>query len=482
MRLSGSRARPTRGRGERRALLVLLGIFAVLVIGVLLIDEPLGHDESVYATWARSWLSGQSRDAVVSDHRAPALPLIALPIVALTGAEPVLRGVGLVFGVLALVALWALGRRLGGAAAGLLAAGVFGSSWTIIDASALLLTDLPAAAALLLALLACQRGLAGARPVGALVWAAPLWALAIYLRFGSALPVLLTIVGVAVLHRHRIAAQPRLPLLTAALFALLMAPLAVAGIVAFGTPWGYLTTTTTAAGRAFLGEGLLYYLRALPLALAGPLTAVVVLLGLAAPWLVPRGDLALRAVLRLLAAVAVADVVLIGLVAHGEARFVFFPIGLLVLSGSIAVVSLARRAAGSEARARRLRPLAAGLLAASLVVGTAAAAYSRLNLEDSLAGVRAAGRTLERQHHGECTVATSYGPQIAWYSGCDVAALDGGADAVAARLRDVPRYVYLVEEGKRQPTGVELTSLLEGLGARQVNTFGHGTSRLYRVP
>jgi hypothetical protein len=62
-----------------------------------------------------------------------------------------------------------------------------------------------------------------------------------------------------------------------------------------------------------------------------------------------------------------------------------------------------------------------------------------------------------------CGVLTSYSPQITFYSGCFTEVFDvgPGQEESLERLRGEARFMVLIEDGKRQPTGAELEGLID---------------------
>lgn len=111
---------------ERWAVAALVTVFLAGVAWVASEPTPLGHDESVYALWARHWLEGTPATGV-SAHRAPGVPAM-LALVQSLGfdGEPALRAVGVTAGGTLVAATWVLGRMMAGRVPGLMAAGVVG--------------------------------------------------------------------------------------------------------------------------------------------------------------------------------------------------------------------------------------------------------------------------------------------------------------------------------------------------------------------
>lgn len=468
------------------ALAGLVAAFAVGAGWVASEPTPLGHDESVYALWARHWLEGTPGTGV-SDHRAPGLPVL-LAIVRAAGfaGEGALRAVGVMAGVATVAATWALGRLVAGAVPGVLAAGLVASSPRMVEESARALTDVPATA--LVVALAAVLWWQLQRAEGPSWWllaAAPLAAGAFYLRYAAALPVgLLGLAALAVwwpvVRRHagKVVA-------VAAATAALHAPFLVWAVVAHGDPLHPLL-----AGRAeedtALG-GLARLAVELPFETAGPVWAVAAVaatvLGgrrLAAAVRGGRWDDRARAAAWLLAAGWV--VVVVTAAAHRP-----IPRYLLVAVALLAVLAAAE---GWALRSRLGMPARweHGLLAAAAVglvvygfVGTVWVHGNRqwrtLVYEPQRAAVtQLAGET-------PCAVATGRIPVVTWYSGC-VAVSHGELGE-----REEPRrYVMLVQGGPRQPTGERAAAIRDRLAppvadeARRTSNAVDGRVDIYALP
>jgi 4-amino-4-deoxy-L-arabinose transferase-like glycosyltransferase len=405
-------------RAESIVLLAILVAFAAATAAVIAKGAPFEYDEAVYASKARA-LSGGAAASAWSPHRAPALPVIGAAIVRLGGrAEWPFRAIGLLSGIALLLAAWACARRLFGALAGVLAAGVLAGAYTIVGRSAQFLTDVPAAAALLAATIFILRPEKRAPAIAALFLL-----LAFYLRYGSAVPVAALAVFAACRRRDR-AALAGLGVLVAGLV-----PHAIVATRDFGAPWGVLAYTSRVAGRAYAGQGLLAYARWFPYRLAGPVAAVAMAAGIAF-------GIARR---HPLLAVALAHVVAIGLADHGEPRFVFFPVALLAILGAGCAASFAARRSeqrlearagappDSTARPRAVAARAAALtvLVASIAIGGVAAARTTERSARGREAAKAAGLALARDARASgagrpCAATASQAAVVGWYSGCEV--------------------------------------------------------------
>ena len=459
------------------ALVALVGAHVTVAGWVLRVPLILGHDESVYAVLARHWLSDTAATGV-APHRAPLLPVLGMPVLASGGGELGLRSWGIVAGVVAIIAVWWIGRRMGGAVTGLLAASVFIFSPTVLEASTAYLTDLPAAAVLLLltGLLWSQFAEREA-PTWALYLVAPLAWAAYELRYGSALPVLLLFAVTWLLFRDAVRSHARRVLATLVLLAILLLPHLVNSTTDLGHPIARLLYTTDIAGREYIGEGLVDYARGFPQDLAGPATAALMAVGLVGGlvaavarrrrpegWSAPNrtGPESNRArVFAFLLLPALAHVVLIGITSHGEPRFVFFAVALISVAGAVVV---------RDVLALVLRRSAALVWSALVVAGMLIAAEAALvaryesrardgSAERYAVLEQSADAIIDRAGE-DCSVLTTYTPQITWMTECE--SYHFGSPPVTGRERFLSGdgWMVLFEEGKRQPEGEVLEHYL----------------------
>jgi len=386
-------------RRERLWLIGILAAFSVSVLFAIARGAPFEVDESVYATQARAWAAGGPTTGILP-HRAPLLPAIGTLIYkAGARSEWPFRLTGLFFGLASLVLVWALGRVIAGPRAGLLAAAVFAAAPTVELRSSQFMTDVPATAFLLAATFILWKN--RDRVDRSLLCFAPAAAAAVYARYASALPVGLLVIAALIGCREGLAARPRIALATVGLTSLLLVPHVVRAIQVTGKPWGLVTFTAGYAGRRYVGQGLRDYVYWFPFALAGPLAGVVMSVGLIGA-VVRRSAAAL-----FLLAVGLLDIVVIGLVDHGEARFIFFPIALLCIAGS--------------AWAARAKPawLAVAACAAALATSGVYVAHRTNRARTLRAPPALAGHTIAAlAHHHPCVVlSVDVGPTT-WYSGC----------------------------------------------------------------
>ncbi|MBW3667470.1 MAG: hypothetical protein KY394_07740, partial [Actinobacteria bacterium] len=158
--------------------------------------------------------------------------------------------------------------------------------------------------------------------------------------------------------------------------------------------------------------------------------------------------------------VVVVSVVPLGLVVHGEPRFVFFPVWLLIAAGSALVVELVRRL---PARLLPVAVVVAAFMWLPLFAETVRQADHNAEARgETLAVVEDASNVIELDGAGSCAVLTTYNPQVTWYSTCFTGLFRPGRDDLGiADLAGERLYALLFVNGKREPVGEERQAYLE---------------------
>jgi hypothetical protein len=439
------------------SLIIVLAALIPLVIG----GETLGHDESAYALKARSWLEG-TPDTGWSLHRAPALSVYGYLILAAGGEEAALRSIG----VLALAGLagatWWLGARMLRGAVGPLAAIVVVAGPAIQRRATEYLTDIPSAALLVVCMVIVWREYEERTggPSFRLLWLLPFAWGAFYLRYQSVLAFGLIGLSVLVLWWPKVKRKP-VPLLATALLGLVgLIPHFAFSTSETGSPLGIIGITGSAGGREYLGEGLVDYALLSGWHLFGLLGLPVVVSFVW--WSIDswstRGD---RLKSSFLAIPAVGQVLTLGVLSHGEARFIFFPMALMSIGAVAGFIDLSSRWSSPVRAGTRLALIS--LLIGSLALSIAAsrrAVDSRIRSNEPIElSAEFVGEGIEGR---ECAVLTSYAPQVTFYSEChtDIFRAELDAESSIARMDGGEKFMILVEDGKRQPTGDDLNALI----------------------
>ncbi|MEP7082560.1 MAG: hypothetical protein ABI841_06240, partial [Chloroflexota bacterium] len=410
---------PLRRRGEPIGLALALVLLALPILRFVSLEQILGFDESIYAATSRSWVLGTPNSAWSSD-RPPGISVLGAPI-AWSGWDAGLRLIGLGFGLGAVVAGWALGRRMAGPAAGMLAALLIAAVPGLQLNAGLFLTDVPSAMLILCVMLVAWWQLEERpRPDRGLLLLAPLVAAAFYVRYGSVIPMLFLSATALLLWWGRLIAAWRLTLATVGLLLVLLVPYLVQSTLMNGDPLAIFLSAQSLASPAYPGEALAHYWRLLPSELAGVVGAWFLLLGVLAwpMWILTRGigDRRVRAQTFLLLP-AVGQLVLLGIVALPQVRYVLLPLMLILIAGSVTAVDL-----GMLLSHAWRRTLLVGAVVAIVVTAIGSAAVMMrlqaevtplsMHLVDAARVIRddAAGRS--------CSILGYPPPELVWYSGC----------------------------------------------------------------
>lgn len=443
------------------AVAVAAAIVVVANLVPLVLDGGgFGHDESAYALKARHWIEG-TPETGWNLHRGIAMSGLGYLVLELEGAEGQLRLLGLASIVGLAAATWVLGTRVGGRLVGPLAAVAVVASPTLLRRSTEYLSDVPSAALLVACMVVVWREFAEReKPTFRLLWLLPFAWAAFYLRYQSSLSFALIALAVIALFRDELKSSWKPVLVTLGVGLMGLVPHFIFSTSETGSPIGILLFTAEVAGREFLGEGLVDYflLMGWPLAaFVGPVAAVFFIWWLVEVRKVPSG----RKRSMFLAIPAVGQVLILGVLSHGEARFIFFPLALTFVGGITGYLFVSRK---WSPRTRTALSLGMALvLVGSLAMSSAYVrrAVSNRTLQTEPV-VLAAETARELSGEDSCGVMTSYQPQITYYSACFTAPFRTHLEPAEAlsRLEAEDRYLLMVEEGKRQPSGEDLDKLI----------------------
>src|SRR6185503_12630570 len=256
---------------DRRLFTAALFVWAAAALIGLVLGPSLGHDEAAFALTAR----GQAPPGAWL-YRSDGTVAIARIGIALGGAEWQLRLASTALNSLAIVATYAVGRVAFSPRTGAWAAAVLAGSHPMVLRSAELLSDLPAMAGILggVALLVCELDRDDG-PGWRIVLAAPIFAAAFYVRYGSAPVIAFAIAVAGALWFRAVLRRPWPVLAMVILLALLVVPHALRSRDATGTLLGILEISAGMPRRAYVGEGLVTYLTSNPFAFYGALVAPV---------------------------------------------------------------------------------------------------------------------------------------------------------------------------------------------------------------
>lgn len=448
---------------------------AAVAVGtvVLATGAPLGHDESVYALKARSWLEGTPATGF-GLHRPVGMAAVAAVILQVSDTTIALRMAAALGALASLFALWRLSLVSSRGAAGLLTVVSFAASQPYLRRAPEFLNDL-VTSGLLIGVLAVVWSHFEARDRALPLWVASAFGgIAFYLRYGSALVLVVIALVAAVVFRDRLRQELRPISVAAALLLVIVAPHLAYAQKTTGSIIGILSRSSEIAGRAYVGDGLVKYAYWFPAKLAGTVLAVVMFAGVVSVFRRRRFQTTADRFDRYITLIALLSGAAVGITIHGEQRYVFFNVLLLGLVGWSAILTIARRWPDST---RRVAAYGLALsLAFSLGSGVFEARLQSEVMADHRAVLEAVGDTIGTD--GPCTVVTAYSPQLTWMSKC--AAVGFATAALPSFLPDPDEPTYLVtfENGKRQPGKKELTALLERFRVVAVEPIESLTDRI----
>ncbi|MEO7092524.1 MAG: hypothetical protein ABI175_04685, partial [Polyangiales bacterium] len=412
-----------------RALLgIALGAWCVCVAIGLAAGAPLTSDEASYGLLARGLDQGWI-------YRPIGLVAVAKLGVALGSSDAALRLPCALASPLLLLAIDALGRRLG-PWCGAGAAAVVAGTHTFALRAPEMLSDLPSATCLIAALVVIVDELEReGGPRYRLIAAAPLLAGAFYLRYGTA-PVIALIGGAAIVAWPRaVRARPGPVIATVLVLGALVAPFAIYSWQTTGSALGILEIAGEVSGRKFLGQGLRAYIFTNPFRRYGVLITPAMFAGFAAIALPPRDG---RSIARFLAMVAIGQVLILGIVAHASTRYVFLAMAVLCMLGVELVVR-------GSARIRTAAVIGA-------VLGCAVMVTTMLPLERAIARgltrLVASANAVRADAAGRpCVLVVRAVPQAMWYAGCEAVKIAGPDEAVVL----APGWTYYAVDTPRRP-------------------------------
>jgi hypothetical protein len=459
------------GRGEWLTLALITLVYLVIVVLSVRRGPPLGWDESVYALRARDFADGVGPLGYWNEFRAPGLPWLG-HLWWVEGREGVLlRLLVAGFGLGLVGVAWLLTRHLFGSTAGLVAAAGVAVTPPLLLAATQVWPDVPGTGVGLLAIALFVFSTGGERPSWWMLSVVPAVAAATYLRFGAPLPMAIGLLVVAIWRRRvlvrKIAAVAATALAaTAAVVVILQVPFLTGGGSA---PLGAIGGLHDGWFAGFADYARLGH-QVLPAAVVLALIGAVAAWGFAGPGDIDRGALAAAT------AVGLATAVAIGVVLHGEVRYLAPAYPWVWIAGAPGLERLARAIPGRAGR------VAAVLVLAALAVGAVGSTRER-NREASqnLLGLRRASEAIAEEAGGRpCLVVTRRLPQVMWYSGCDAWLFDRRQVRLPATA-DGSSFMLFYEGDPWEPQGALRAAYLAGVGEPLLTVEGYRDVVVYRL-
>lgn len=446
---SGQRGTRDRGAGSDRSRVATAVLFGLALCSwtasalVLSGAEMLGHDEARYALSARDWIAGH---AVRWNYVPYGMNLIAAPGVAAGGGPHALRAVSVVLGIGFVLAAAHLARRVASARTAAWLVATLAGTASIVKRSGELLSDLPAALFLVLAitLLVEEIDRTDDGPRWRIVAVAPLLAAAFYVRYGTCIPIAMIGVAAVAVGWRTIAARPAPAIATVALLAVLLVPHVAMSIRLTGSALGIVREGSTLMGAGF-ASSLVTYTTSNPFTYFG-LTAPVLVAGVLSIVRIRdrrRG---------LVWAIAILDILALGLVPLAAVRFLVVGLALLALLG---IDAIERAVAVRSPRVRGwVAALAAVALVAAWVESDLAAYLLATTARTRAARTVLAADAIRRDAAGApCEVLGRHTTQLEWYSGCETVLI-----TTADEIRRMRIYVVFEPHSEYQPRMESLPS------------------------
>ena len=315
-------------------VLVFLFSSSFLVLWSLIGSHSFGWDESVYLTKARSWIEGTPADQF-GVYRPIGMASFGWLMLQFGESEQGVRMFGAIFGAVTLVFLFLLFRGVANIWVGLAVTVVTGTSLLFLREAPQFFNDVASSGVLFGVLWLVWKYYKSAGYSKAIYIAAPLAALVFYIRYGVVLAFgVIGIVTVAVLLQKFANKENSIftPLgKTIGIFGILILPHFIHSFLATDNVLGILKSGGGAAGRQYLGEGLLHYAQWLPYTLAGPVVGGTALAGILITIVIlARKNLRQRYEgLLWLGAIGIGTLFVTGLLIHAEPRYIFFSVCLL---------------------------------------------------------------------------------------------------------------------------------------------------------
>ncbi len=429
---------PSFQRGELIAVALVLATYALLTVGAIVGGAPLGHDEAVYSLRSVAFAEGTSSVSWYwGDQRALGLPWLLHFVIPIGDTAPYLRlGVAALTAV-AVVVTWLIGRYLFSRAIGIIAAAglTLTSLWITIGSS--VWPDGPGAALALAAISVLLFATSGRKISWWILLAIPLAVGATLIRYGE--PLALAIAGVAILawRRHLLnTSRPQIVGLA------LGAGIPLAMIVF--TPLVTSARSPYQANAAFVArnapspvDGWNGYVRILGNLLTQPLF-VLLAIGLVAAWWAPRR---FRSATLLCASIAFFTFAGLASALHAEPRYLAPVLPWLWVVGAVGLWVLGRALSSGGRIAVAISTIL--LMGFTTVVATS----DSIEAAKENFGVLKEASTSYEWTPG-CVIATTYGPQVGWYSGCRAVPFNENDDNLFGERAN---YAMWLLAGKRQP-------------------------------
>lgn len=437
-------------------------------------SQPFVYDEAVYLTKARAWQINSPADEF-KIYRPIGMPVIGRALLEFGNSETYLRFFGVFFGACTILLLYLIFTRIFGWLVGLSVSLVTASSSLFLHNAPQFLNDVPSSGLLFGSLIAIWIWHDSKGSSNWIYLFGPFSAAAFYLRYGASST--LTLIAAVSIFIFWNSARRELKDLEKTVFSgifsvLLFAPHFIESVLVTHDVLGILKRSGGAAGREYLGEGLLTYIRWLPHDLGGWLFGPLAIFGILATFylLFRKNWTEQHRGLVWVGLIGASNLILTGVLVHAESQYVFFPVTLLCGAGIASIFLTLSKFSWSKL-------LLAGLfLAASIISG-----YKNYHDTNEILGnngssvrnfyVDAASAIRNDAGVGKgCAIwSASSSPELSWYSGCHTLPIDTKDVFVKDFLTNFRRPCYSVvfsklgekqlDENVAKEFGIELSEI-----------------------
>jgi hypothetical protein len=325
----------------------LLGLLSFLITasvfsGTLFIlwslphSQPLGHDEAVYLTKARSWIEGTPADQY-GLHRPIGMAIFGWIFLHLGSTEQILRSFGVLFGGITVLFAYLLFKRITNIWVAITVVVVLVSSHVFLQQAPLFQNDVPSSGFLIGALWLLYRHFDTKGKSRSIYLVAPLIALAFYVRYGTATALgIITLLTLAILipkfSKNGYVNYSKLQTTFLITF-ILFIPHLLESFFIKKDLLGILILSGKVAGREYLGEGLVNYVKRFPYEVGGLALGITAVIGIIATIVIilKRNLRQNFASLLWIGSIGILNFIVIGLLVHSEPRYIFF--SMVLLSG-----------------------------------------------------------------------------------------------------------------------------------------------------
>lgn len=325
-------------------ILVFCGTLFILwsIVG----SQPIGHDEAVYLTKARSWIEGTPADEF-EIYRPIGMAGFGWAFLHFGDSEKFVRLFGVIFGSVAILFVYLFFKRLFNLLIALAVTGIVITSPLFLKEAPLFQNDIPSSGFLIGVLWLIYIYYETAGRSKSIYFVGPLAAVAFYVRYGVASAFgIIGVLSFLILAPKFIKKVNNINYyklgiaLTVSVF--LFAPHFIQSFIVEKRLLGILSRSGKAAHRAYLGEGLADYIKWLPNEIGGWVLGITAIIGIVSTLVIIfRKNLRENYISLLwIGSIGLLNFIVTGLLVHAEARYVFFPMVLLSGTGIASVYYL----------------------------------------------------------------------------------------------------------------------------------------------